>query len=175
MVVLRATQKVLRLLPAPGTNPGASDTALGDWYVNRIVIAHQPLLLIVSATSLLAIIEPARDVRALPLRLPRIVAARLKRLGIEGAVVAAEFAAMSGVLVAKTTDRSVTGQMVDFALRLPYWLPENACSARDLHVAEDRLAEMPCRASGTSEKVIIPLETAVDLLASTWSGKGVLH
>jgi hypothetical protein len=63
VVVLRATQKVLRLLPQPRHIPGASDTALGDWYVNRIVIARQPLLLLVSEKSLLSVLTPARDVK----------------------------------------------------------------------------------------------------------------
>lgn len=87
MVVLRATQKVLRLLPQSGHSPDASDTALGDWYVNRIVV---------------------------PARLAEIVAARLRRLCIDDAVVAAEIAAMRVVAIAKTIDRAVTGQVVDF-------------------------------------------------------------
>lgn len=90
MVILRATQKVLRLLPQSGHDPGASDAALGDWYVNRIVIARQPLLLLVSEKSLLSVLSPARDVKGLPKRLPETVAARLRRLGIDETVVAAE-------------------------------------------------------------------------------------
>ncbi len=88
MIVLRATQKVLRLLPQSGHSGGASDTALGDWYVNRIVIARQPLVLLVSEKSLLSILTPARDVKGLPERLPEAVAARLRRLGLDEAVIA---------------------------------------------------------------------------------------
>ena len=152
-----------------------SDTALGDWYVNRVVIARQPLLLIVSEKSLLAILTPARDVKGLPERLPKVVAARLRRLGIDEAVVAAEIGAMSAVAVRKTTDRAVTGQMVDFAKHLTYCLPDNSWNERDLHAAEDRLAEMPCRASGPFDKVIIPQDVALRLLADAWSGGGVRH
>ena len=82
MVVLRATRKVLRTLPSITANDTASDTALGDWYVNRVVVDRQPLLLLVSSLSLLAIIAPARKVRDLPKRLPRVVVDRLLRLGI---------------------------------------------------------------------------------------------
>jgi hypothetical protein len=127
VVVLRATQKVLGLLPPLEHSPAVSDTALGDWYVNRIVIARQLLLLLVSEKSLLSILTPARDVKELPERLPEAVAARLRRLGISEAVVAAEIAAMDAVVVGKTTDRSVTGQMVDFAKHLTYYLPESGC------------------------------------------------
>lgn len=94
MVVLRATQKVLRLLPQSGHSPALSDTALGDWYVNRIVIARQPLLLLVSEKSLLSILTPARDLKGLPQRLTEVVAARLRRLGIDEALVAAEIGAI---------------------------------------------------------------------------------
>jgi hypothetical protein len=44
VVVLRATQKVLRSLPPATTVAVETDTALGDWYVNRIVVDRQPLL-----------------------------------------------------------------------------------------------------------------------------------
>jgi hypothetical protein len=76
VVTLRATQKVLRLLPATTADPDAPDTALGDWYVNRITCDRQPLLLLVSATSLLPLLAPAREVRSLPERLAQLVAAR---------------------------------------------------------------------------------------------------
>jgi hypothetical protein len=175
VVVLRATQKVLRLLPHSGDIPGASNTTLGDWYVNRIVIDRQPLLLLVSEKSLLSILTPARDVKGLPERLTEIVAARLHRLGIDDAVVAAEIAAMSVVAVAKTADRSVTGQMVDFAKHLTYYLPENGWSEWDLQAAEGKLAQIPCRASGPFDKVIFPREAALRLLASAWSSDGVIH
>jgi hypothetical protein len=175
VVVLRATHRVLRLIAQSSHRTGASDTALGDWYVNRIVIDRQPLLLLVSARSLLSALVPARDVRGLPARLAAIVVARLRRLGIDDAVLAAEFAAMSVVVVAKTSDRSVTGQMVDFAKVVPYLLPENGRTETDLHAAEDELAETPCRSSGPFEKVIWPRQAALSLLNSTWSGHGVVH
>lgn len=175
MVVLRATQKVLRLLPQSGHRPLVSDTALGDWYVNRIVVDRQPLLLLVSARSLLSVIVPARDVRGLPDRLAPIVARRLRRLAVDDAVVAAEIGAMSVVVVAKTVDRSVTGQLVDFAKCLPYYLPENGWGDRELQSAEDKLAETPCRSGGRFQDVIFPDKAAPRLLASTWSRHGVMH
>lgn len=61
MLVLRGTQKLLQLLPPTADQSDLSDTALGDWYVNRIVIDRRPLLLCVSSKSLLSVIAPARD------------------------------------------------------------------------------------------------------------------
>ena len=53
MVVLRATKKVLKLLPKASSMAVTSTTALGDWYINRIVVDRHPLLLLVSSSWLL--------------------------------------------------------------------------------------------------------------------------
>ena len=102
MVTLRATRKVLRLLPPPRAASGASDTALGDWYVNRIVVDRRPLLLIVSERSRLSIIEPARDVRDLPARLPDLVRRRLAVLGIPESRIATELRSMDPIGIGPT-------------------------------------------------------------------------
>ncbi len=75
LVVLRATRKVLKSLPQIERDGVASDNALGDWYVNRLVIDRRPLLLLVSSASRLAIVTPAREVKTLPDRLATIVGA----------------------------------------------------------------------------------------------------
>jgi hypothetical protein len=56
VVVLRATQKVLRSLPQSEGELGASSNALGDWYVNRLVIDRQPLLLLSGSVRLLTVL-----------------------------------------------------------------------------------------------------------------------
>ena len=86
MVVLRPTKKLARALVATGGS-AQSDTVLGDWYVNRVVVDRRPLLLLVCSASLLAIVEPARDVRALPRRLAALAEARLRRLGVDDRII----------------------------------------------------------------------------------------
>jgi len=174
MVVLRATQKLLKILPGSGVSSVTSTTALGDWYVNRIIVDRQPLLLLVSSKSLLTAVTTARDVKALPRRLASIVGKRLSRLGISQSALASEVEASSVVTVAKTADRSVLGQMVDFAKAIPFYLQESGWDEDDLKVVEDRLAETPCRASGRFEGVIFPREMTVRLLESRWS-IGTVH
>jgi len=169
MVVLRATQKVLKLLPEPSDSAVTSTTALGDWYINRIVVDRHPLLLLVSSRSLLSVITPAREVKGLPQRLAAVVEERLRRLEINERVLASEVDATAAVTVAKTEDRSVIGQMVDFAKAIPYYLPEIGWNEDELKTVEDRLAETPCRASGSSQSVIFPREAALGLLEGTWS------
>jgi hypothetical protein len=174
MVLLRATQKVLKFLPESDGDAGCSATALGDWYVNRIVVDRQPLLLLVSSLSLLAAITTARDLKSLPKRLASIVGNRLSRLGIDQRTLECEVEAMSVVAVARTENRSVLGQMVDFAKMIPFYVPESGWTESDLRVAEDRLAKTPCRSGGRFEDVIFPRETAVRLLESKWR-VGTVH
>jgi hypothetical protein len=168
MVVLRATKKVLSRLPASGDRITASDTALGDWYVNRLVVDRYPLLLLVSARSLLSILVPARDVRALPNRLPTLVATRLRHLGIPGPLIEAEVTVMDPVFVASTLDRSVLGTMVDFAKSIPVYLPIREWDETTLPFVEAQLAETPCRVSGAFEATIFPKRATSDLLVARW-------
>src|SRR5262245_48247743 len=133
MVILRPTRKLRSLLPTADLS-ARSDTALGDWYVNRVVVDRQPLLLVVSSTSLLSLLLPARDVRGLPDRLGALVESRLRRCGVETQAIAGELQAMHPVTVAPTIDRSVLGIMVDFAKALPYYLEAAGWAAEALMV-----------------------------------------
>lgn len=169
MVILRRTQKLQRQLPESLGAGETSDTALGDWYVNRIVVHRRPLLLLVSERSLLSILTPARDVRALPGRLAELVAGRLARLEVRARIIEAELRAMERVQVAKTCDRSVLGTMVDFAKAVPFYLNPAAPEEPGLRVAEAKLEEMPCRVSRRSDEVVFPDRKAWELLERQWS------
>jgi hypothetical protein len=169
MVTLRPTRKLQSLLPLSEDAVGASDTALGDWYVNRLVVDRRPLLLLTSAASLLPILIPARDLRSIPHRLSEIVATRLHRLGVSAPLIDAECRAMRPVLVGPTTDRSVVGIMVDFAKGVPYYL-DAGWDDRSLAFAENRLAETPCHAGKPSEQVVFPDAKPSRLLVTKWAG-----
>lgn len=168
MVTLRATAKVLRHLSRSPEPVERSDTALGDWYVNRTVVDRQPLLLLISSSSLLPILDRARDVRHLPKRLPALVTGRLERLGIPRPVIQAEVAAMVPVEVAKTVDRSVLGVLVDFAKSLPYYVGPGSLDAPALRRAESLLADTPCYAGRSYEQVVFPKRKAPELLGTRW-------
>jgi hypothetical protein len=156
------------MLPASTPSAGASDTALGDWYVNRVVVDRHPLLLLVSSRSLLSLLTPARDVRGLPKRLPALVATRLRRLGIAAPLIDAEIAAMEPIHVAPTQDRSVLGSMIDFAKAVPSYLPVGGWDVTTLPVVESRLAETPCRVTGPFNTTLFPDRAAPELLATKW-------
>ncbi len=154
--------------------PVCNDTALGDWYVNRIVVDRQPLLLLVSSASLLLMLLPARDVRGLPGRLGGLVAARLRRCAIDARAVDAEEQAMRPVVIGPTVDRSVLGIMVDFAKAVPYYLEPGQWNEDTLEIVEGRLAETPCHA-GSAARVIFPEKKAPDLLRSKWLANKTLQ
>jgi hypothetical protein len=175
MVILRPTQKLKALLATGRPAPSGSDTALGDWYVNRLVVDRQPLLILVSSTSLLPLLVPAREVQGLAGRLPALVKQRLVRLGIDAATVDAEIHAMSPVTVAPTVDRSVVGTMVDFASAVPYHLDPGAWSEMTLPATEDWLAQTPCRTSTREERVIFPDRKAPELLYAKWARPATVH
>lgn len=166
MVFIRATKKVLRLLPAPREATDAGDNALGDWYVNRIVVDRQPLLLIVSERSRLPIVEPARNVRDLPARLPDLAQRRLRALGVPESRIAAERRLMDPIGIGPTVNRSIVGQMVDFAKAIPFYLPRDEWGEPELRFVEEKLGEMPCLSGGRVGTAIWPAREAARLLGA---------
>ena len=168
MVILRPTRKLNSLLPATEVIPTSSDTALGDWYVNRVVVDRQPLLLLVSSTSLLPMLIPAQDVRGLPARLAALVEARLRRCGLDDRTIAAETLVMASVAVGPTVDRSVLGIMVDFAKAVPYHLEPGQWGETTLRIVEERLAATPCHAALSWDRVIFPEKKAPEVLRAKW-------
>ena len=171
-MVLRATKKVLKSLPVSSDEAGPSETALGDWYVNRIVVDRKPLLLLVSAESFLLMLTPARDVKNLPKRIAGMVEDRLHRLGVNENLIRAEVGAMETVEVGPTQDRSVTGQMVNFARSVPFCLPECEWDESDLRYVESKLSEMPCGVSSSHHEAMFPYRAAARLLQEKWGESG---
>ena len=168
MVIVRPTRKLFRHLPPFGEPARPSDTALGDWFVTRLVVDRRPLLLLVSSKSLLAVLVPARNVRNLPAELPDLIGARLRRLGVRDELIRAEVAAMTPVVVAPTNDRSVMGTVIDFVKNIPYSLEVDGWDDTTLPFVEARLAETPCHAARRFEEVIFPEQDAPRLLEEMW-------
>lgn len=167
-VTLRRTQKLARALPITTEAPRPPDTALGDWYANRLVVDRRPLVLLVSAVTLFPMLIPGRDIASLPERLPDLVGQRLRRAGISSRHVAAEIAAMNPVQVAKTADRSVVGILVDFAGAAALYLPIRGWDETTLPFVEARLAETPCFASRSTARTVHPDRDTPRALAARW-------
>ena len=168
MIILRPTQKLHDALPPTVSVDMESDTALGDWYVNRIVVNRRPLLVLVSVHALLPLLIPARDVRTLPARLPGLVAEALRRLDVAPVLIAAETAAMSPVHVAPTRDRSILGVLNDIAQRIPFHLREMVWNDATLPFVEARLIQTPWRLPKRSKEYLWPLDLIPKLLTDRW-------
>lgn len=168
MVALRATKKMLRYLPPAEAVSARSDGALGDWYANRLIVDRRPLVLLVSSESLLAILIPGRELRTIPERLPAIVGARLRRLGVHSGIIRAELATMAPIKIAVTMDRSVLGSLVDFAKAVPRYLPIEGWDDRSLPLVEVRLGDTPCRVTGRMDDTLWPARCAQRLLSERW-------
>lgn len=167
MVIIRPTKKLHSQLPIREVS-STSDNALGDWYVNRVVVARQPLLLLVSSTSLLPMVVPARDVRSLPDRLPAFVEVRLQRLGVHGDLIAAELRSMVPVVTAATVDRSILGTLNDFAKAMPYYLDSVTPGPKSLAGLEAWLAQTPCHSGSIGDRVVFPDRKAPEVLRAKW-------
>jgi len=167
LVHLRATQKVLRYLSPPSEDNASPDTALGDWYVTRVVVDRVPILVLVSSASLVAVVTRAQDLRTLPDRLPDLVRTRLRRLGASNELAGAEVLAMSPVLVSKTQDRSVLGILVDFGKLMSHLLPE-IWNEGDFIDIEAHFAETPCFLKRSFNDIVFPKEKALELLGAQW-------
>jgi hypothetical protein len=121
VITLRCTRKLLRRIGAPAA-PADTDptTVLGDWYANLIFWRPQQLVLCMNELSLLLVIVPARDAKALPHRFREAAIAHLLRIGIPHAAVQAEAREMEELQIGATANRRVLGCMNDAAFMLPH-------------------------------------------------------
>src|SRR6185369_5689482 len=111
------------------------------------------------------ILEPARDVKRLPLHLSAIVSRRLAALAIPDFQINDETSVMNPIAVGPTKDKSIVGQLVDFAKAIPYYLPEGDWGEDDLRTTEDRLGDTPCLCSAKVGQTIWPITETRKLLA----------
>ncbi len=143
MFVLRCTQKLLdRLNSTPDTESTPPDTVLGDWYANLIRVGRIQVVLAVSERSLLPVVVPARDSRALVQRLCEALEPMLATIGVPSEEATAERGAMQQWSVGKTANRRVLGSLNDLALQLQVGLlnfPNRTLMAQSLWLAKTPL------------------------------------
>lgn len=157
MVILRCTQKLLRRLrKTPAEEAPPSSTSLGDWYMNVIWVYRKPLILAVSARTLLPILIPARDPSTLGPRLAATLGQVLAALGIPGHKILEGRQRMTEIVFARTTNRSILGTMNDFDRML------EPAPGQSLTSAALELAEAPCGPIGMQS----PDRATRDLFAS---------
>lgn len=161
MLALRCTANMLKKLKKePDANPPASDTALGDWYVNAFKLGRKEYFLFASARTLGSVVTPASQ----QIPMDELLFRLHKTLSSCGAAedrIHAEISAMSPLVIAKTCNRSVlsTMNMLLECIRSKYEATEGAFDP----AAEDAcfgLWDMPMGAMGHQS----PADAALNVL-----------
>ena len=120
----------------------SSSTLLGDWYAHVLFVQRRPLVLAVSARTLLPVLVPARDPATLGPRLCVELGLVLAALGIPHALIREEQLQMTEVVFDRTVSRQILGSMNDFDRLL------DLAPGESLTSAALQLARAPCRPIG---------------------------
>ena len=91
---------------------------LGDWYADCLFIGRRRLVLVVSESSLLSVVVPARDIKNLAVHVQSGLELLLSTLGVSQEIVHAELREMKEVQYARTASRVVLGCMIDLAFHI---------------------------------------------------------
>ena len=143
MMTLRCTQRLLARLPATlDADVTPPTTTLGDWYASPLYIGPVRWVLCASERSLLPVILPLKPAKSLPDRLPDAAGLLLDALGIAGATIEREWAAMSPCRIGRTQNRAVVGSVNELVQQARAYLQYPP--AGDLVTIMLLLSEMPC-------------------------------
>ena len=112
MFALRCTKKLLDCIPGTVSEPGPSDTLLGDWYAN-VHEAEPPLILLISERTLLPIVISANPIDEIVVNFSEQLAFVLHNLGVDREQIMRELHLMSQCQIGKTVNRRVTRLMSD--------------------------------------------------------------
>ena len=120
MLIVRCTAKLLgklKVQPEPAFSPPAT-TRLGDWYATILPMRPSHVVLLVSESTRLPVVLPARELSTLARRIPDAIGQVLRELGVDSRVIDGELRAMAEVTFDRTASRSVLGTMNEFVLHL---------------------------------------------------------
>src|SRR5207244_6607284 len=118
-----------RLRQMPAEDPPASSTVLGEWYANVLWVYRKPLVLAVSARTLLPVLIPARDPASLGPRLVAALGEVLAALRIPDHQIQDEQRRMEEIVFAQTISRQILGTMNDFDRMLDAAVGQSLTSA----------------------------------------------
>ena len=119
MLIVRCTAKLLGKLKARREPaPAPSTTRLGDWYATILPMRPSHVVLLVSESTRLPVVLPARELSTLARRIPDAIGRVLRELGVDSSVIGEELEAMAEVAFDRTASRSVLGTMNEFVLHL---------------------------------------------------------
>jgi hypothetical protein len=99
-----------------------SDTKLGDWFCNDIVLDKKQFILCVSSASRLGIVIHAAPYSSFPLRIKDALSELLHAIGANAKDIQSEIEKMDDIVITKTNDKSILGTMKEHHLALEYFL-----------------------------------------------------
>ena len=121
MFALRCTKKLLDCIPGSVSEPGPSDTLLGDWYAN-LHESNPPVILLMSERTLLPIVIEANPIEQIIINFGEQLAYVLHDLGVDSAQIMQELQLMTECEIGKTVNRRVTRLMSDSMYHLGHAL-----------------------------------------------------
>jgi Domain of unknown function (DUF6933) len=142
--VIRCTQKMLKRVGSPTTEPMASTTRLGDWTANLIGVGRLRFVLFVAERTRLPILLPARDLKSIDVPLVDALMHVLLSLNVPALAIRRELAEMHERRFAATNNRSVLGTINDFT-NATWW------SYHEVHTAELRSRARRGAAAGAAQ------------------------
>ena len=121
MFALRCTKKLLDCIPGALSEPGPSDTVLGDWYAN-LHESNPPVILLMSERTLLPIVIEANPIDGIVVNFIEQLAFVLHHLGVDRAHIMRELHLMTQCEIGKTVNRRATRLMSDSMYHLGHAL-----------------------------------------------------
>ena len=162
MFALRCTRKLLDCIPGTVTEPGRSDTLLGDWYAN-LHESNPPVILLMSERTLLPIVIEANPIDEIVVNFIEQLAYILHDLGVDHAHIMRELHLMTQCEIGKTVSRRVTRLMSDSMYHLGHALYDR--KLKSLEQVSLYLANFPLKAleyRKTSEVTLDLFNSAIE-------------
>ena len=171
MITIRPTQSLAKRMKVKlAPNETRSTARLGDWYAVDFVLNRRQLIMAVSSQSRLGVILDAAPYSTFPSRLPSAVVEVSQSIGVPSSKIEAEVAQMNEFTLAKTSDRSIIGTLVDYRKHLEYM-----AQADRLHL--NNTLSMSLWISQTPSLVmdaVFPVEAVLDLFGEPPIKKRIL-
>jgi hypothetical protein len=146
LLVIRCTRELLNGVVVPTTDEASSNTALGDWFAQQVIVGDQGYLLLVSRLSLLPVVMLGTDVSPILSDFADALERVLLRLDIAPEAVSGEIRKCREVVFAAGDGSSVRASANDLARRMKRYLPEwTETDSTDISL---RLGDVPLKALG---------------------------
>ena len=136
MIVIRATQRLLKNSGTKPAEPPETTAVLGDWFATSTVLpGRRPVVLYVSSATLIAVLIPGRAIHTTLPGFRGRLSALLHRLGSPREWADRVVAETAEHAVARTNSRRMLGIMNRVVASMPYY-PDETLDALEMRLAD---------------------------------------